>query len=107
MTIEKLDSDVEIPYDEEVILSGDPARLAEYLLDLVKTLQDLLEKITTVANFNVDLDDGEAIYSKLKNADGNYPLNTWRLIQIDKDWVRQVQLEIGTWTTAGSFEVPI
>ena len=106
-TIEKLDSDVELPYDEAMIRSGDPEELAEYILELVKKLKELLEDITTVANYSIDLSGGEAIYSKLKSADGNYPLGTWRLIQVDDNWERQVQLTIGTWTFAGDFERPI
>lgn len=104
--LEKLDPDVRIPYDEEALRSEDPARLAEYMLELVKTLQGLLEKITVVANYAVDLVDGEAIYSKLKGSDGNYPVGTWRLIQVDNNWQRQVQLTVGTWTFAGDFERP-
>lgn len=105
--IEKIDADLQIPYDEEALLSGDPARIADYQLQLVKTLQELLQKIAEVANYAVDLFDGEAIYSQLKNVDGSYPLGTWRLIQIGNNWERQVQLILGVWTFAGDFERPI
>ena len=106
-TIERLDPDVRIPYDEIAIRSEDPVRLADYLLELVTALQTLLEDITTVANYGVDLFDGEALYSKLKDSDGNYPIGTWRLIQVDNNWERQVQLTVGTWTFAGDFERPV
>lgn len=105
--IEKIDVDLQIPYDEEALLSGDPARIADYQLQLVKTLQELLQKIAEVTNYAVDLFDGEAIYSQLKSADGSYPLGTWRLIQIGNNWERQVQLILGVWTFAGDFERPI
>jgi len=105
--VERLDFEVRIPYDEEALRSEDPARLAAYMLELVKTLQELLEKINMVANYSVDLFDGEALYSKLKNPDGNYPLNTWRLIQVENNWQRQVQLTINNWTFAGAFEPPV
>lgn len=99
--------EVNIPYDEAALLSKDPVIVAGYILKLVKTLQELLEQLQTVTNFNVDMSDGDAIYSKLKQADGTYPLNTWRLIQVDNDWQRQVQLVVGTWTFAGSFQQPV
>ena len=107
MTVEHLDSEVRIPYDEAALLSNNPQQLADYIKELVITLQDLIEKITTIANYSIDLFDGNALYSKLKNTDGTYPLNTWRLIQVGNDWERQVQLTLGTWTFAGAFENPI
>ena len=105
--LEKLDIDVRIPYDEEALKSGDPVQLSEYLLELVKTLQEFLGKIAVVSNYAIDLVDGEALYSKLKLADGSYPLGTWRLIQVGDNWQRQVQLALGDWTFAGDFEKPI
>ncbi len=105
--VERLDPDVRIPYDEAALRSDDPARLAEYVLELVKTLQELLEKITVSTNYSTDLFDGEALYSKLKDSNGDYPIGAWRLIQVGEEWQRQVQLTIGTWSFAGSFEVPV
>lgn len=107
MTIEHLDSEVRIPFDEQAIRSNNPEQLSDYIRELVITLQDLIEKITVISNYSVDLVDGSALYSKLKNADGSYPLGTWRLTQVDDDWQRQVQLTLGIWTFAGSFEVPV
>lgn len=104
--LERLDTDIRIPYDEEALRSGNPVRIADYLLELVKTLQELLEKITVVSNYAIDLVDGEAVYSKLKNEDGSYPIGTWRLIQVENNWERQVQLTAGVWTFAGNFERP-
>ena len=105
--LQHLDTDVRIPYDEEALKSGDPVRLAEYVLELVKTLQERMEEFVTVANYAVDLLDGEAIYSNLKLADGSYPLGTWRFIQVGDNWERQVQLTLGVWTFAGDFERPL
>lgn len=105
--LEHLDIDIELPYDEEALLSGDPVRVSEYLLNLVKVLQELLEKITIVSNYSIDLVSGEAIYSKLKLVDGNYPIGTWRLIQVGDNWERQVQEVLGVWTFAGDFERPV
>lgn len=104
--IEHLDIDPQVPYDEEALLSGDPVKLAEEQLRLVKFLQEILEKISIATNHVIDLGGGDAIYSKLKQADGTYPLGTWRLIQIGNNWERQVQLVIGEWTFAGDFERP-
>ena len=105
--LERLDTDVRIPYDEEALLSGDPVRIADEWLELIKTLQGLLEKITVVANYSLDLYDGEAIYSRLKLADGSYPLGTWRFIQVGDNWERQVQQVLGVWTFAGRFGLPV
>ncbi len=106
MGIERLDTDIRLPFDEEALRSGNPARMARALFEILKVLQPLLQRISEVANLSIDQADGDAIYSKLKQADGTYPLGTWRLIQIDDSWVRQVQLTLGTWTEAGKFEVP-
>jgi len=95
-----------LPFDEEALLSGDPVRITDEQRKLVKTLQELLEKINVVSNYAVDLVSGEAIYSKLKNPDGTYPIGTWRLIQVGDNWERQVQLVLGEWTFAGYFGLP-
>ena len=105
--LEHLDTEVRLPYDEEALLSGDKNRIADEWLELIKTLQELLEKITVVSNYTLDLYDGEAIYSKLKLADGSYPIGTWRFIQVGDNWERQVQLVLGEWTFAGDFGRPI
>ena len=105
--LEHLDTEVRLPYDEEALLSGDKNRIADEWLELIKTLQDLLEKITVVSNYALDLYDGEAIYSKLKLADGSYPIGTWRFIQVGDNWERQVQLVLGVWTFAGHFGLPL
>jgi len=105
--ITHLDPDVQLPFDEEALLSGDPVQITDEQRKLVKTLQELLEKITIISNYAVDLIDGEAIYSKLKNPDGSYPLGTWRLIQVGDNWERQVQLVLGEWEFAGYFGLPV
>jgi len=105
--LEHLDPHVRLPFDEEALLSGDPVQITDELRKLVKTLQELLEDITIISNYAVDLIDGEAIYSKLKNPDGTYPLGTWRFIQVGDNWERQVQLVLGVWTFAGYFGLPV
>lgn len=107
MPIERIDPYVRIPFDEEALLSGDKVRIAEEWRELVKTLQELLDKITVQANYSLDLVPGDAIYSKVKNPDGTYPIGTWRLIQVGDNWERQVQLVLGTWTFAGYFGLPV
>ncbi len=104
--LEKLDTDVRIPYDEAALMSGDPVRIADYLLELVKTLQELLEKITTISNYSVDLVDGEASYYALPLADGSYVNGTWRTIQVGDNLETQVKI-VGTWTPAQIRERPV
>ena len=105
--LDHLDPEVKLPFDEEAILTGDPVKIAEEWRELVKTLQGLLEKITVQANYGLDLVSGDAIYSKVKNPDGTYPLGTWRMIQVGDNWERQVQQALGVWTFAGHFGLPI
>lgn len=104
--LEHLDTDVRLPYDEEVLKSGDPVRIADYQRELVKTLQDILEKLTTVANYAVDLVDGEAVYYSLKDSDGNYPDGTWRSIQVGDNLEQQCKIA-GTWTMVQRRERPV
>lgn len=107
MSIERIDPDVTIPFDEEAILTGDPVKLAEEWRELIKRLQEILEVMTVATNYVLDLIPGDAVYSKVKNPDGNYPLGTWRLKQVGDNWERQVQEVLGVWTYAGQFGLPI
>lgn len=104
--LEHLDADVRIPFDEEAILSGDRIRIADEWRELVKTLQEVLEKITRVSNYAIDLIDGEAIYYALKGSDGTYPNGTWRRIQVGDNLEDQVKIA-GTWTLVQRRERPI
>ncbi len=103
--LEKLDTEVRIPYDEEAIMSKDPVRIAEYLLELVKTLQELLEKLTVISNYSVDLATGEAAYYALPQDDGTYPEGTWRRIQVGDNLEDQKKID-GAWKTAQIREPP-
>lgn len=104
--LEHLDTDVKIPFDEEALKSGDPVRIADYQHELVKTLQDILEKLTTVANYAVDLVDGESVYYALKGSDGEYSNGTWRSIQVGDNLEQQVKIA-GTWTMVQRRERPV
>ncbi|KKM00521.1 hypothetical protein LCGC14_1803600 [marine sediment metagenome] len=108
--IERIDTDFKIPFDAR-ISSKNPEIQAEYMLELAETLQLLLEKIITVANFSIDLFDGEAVYYALKNSDGVYPEGTWRRIQVGDNLEDQVLLDgdsiSGTWTFVQRRERPI
>ena len=106
MAIERLDEEVRLPFDEEALASGDPKRLLQYMFDLVRQLRELLESNAVVTNLGINVSDGEAIYFQNKNADGTYPIGTWRLIQIGDNLVRQVQLTLNVWTKAGIFNRP-
>ena len=104
--LERLDVDVQIPYDEEALLSGNPQKIADYMRELVKAIQDRFEENAEITNYGVDLNDGEALYLGLKNSAGEYPNGTWRLIMNGDNLERQVKIA-GTWTFAGAFERPI
>ena len=104
--LEKLDAEVRLPYDEEALLSGDPVRIADEWLELVKRLQELLEKIMVVSNYALDLVDGEAIYYALKQSDGTYPDGTWRRIQVGDNLETQVKIA-GVWTQQQVSERPV
>ncbi len=107
MGLEKINTDIRIPFDEIALRSGDPVLLTRYMFELAKTLQGLLADIVTVANFSLDLNDGDAIYYALKNSSGDYPIGTWRRIQVGDNLEDQVQLTLGTWTTAQTRERPV
>lgn len=107
MTIDRLDSDFKIPYDEEALRSGDPVRMSLYLLEFAETIQLLLARITDVANFSLSLADGDAVYYALPDSDGNYPIGTWRRIQVGDNLEDQVQLILGVWTMAQTRERPM
>ncbi len=102
--VEKLDADLELPFDELVFASDDPKLLKEYILLLVKTLQENLRVNATVTNLGIDQTDGDAIYYALKSVDGTYPEGTWRRIQVGDNLEDQVLLDgdslSGTWTMA-------
>lgn len=104
--IERLDSDVRLPFDEDALRSGEPAELTDYLRRLVKTLQELLEKITIVANSGVDSNDGEYVYFGLKGSDGEYPNGVWRRGRSGDNLVDQVKID-GTWNTVHTRERPV
>ena len=73
--------------------------------ELVQTLQDLLEKVTIISNYSVDLVDGEAIYYSLKLEDGTYADGSWRRIQVLNDLEDQVKIA-GVWTFVARRERP-
>lgn len=106
MTLERLDTEVRIPYDEMVLKSGDPVKIADYMLELVKTLQELLERITVISNYSIDLSTGEAVYYALPQDDGTYPDGTWRRIQVGDNLEDQKKIG-GAWIMAQRREPPV
>ena len=105
-TIERLERDFKLFHDEEAILSGAPEQLNSYLLEFLKQLQEILERITDVANFGIDTSDGEAIYIGTKDLAGEYPDGTWRFIKNGDNLKRQVKI-LGTFEEAGTWQRPI
>ena len=96
--IDKVNTEVTLPYWPTYILSGDPNELDEYLRILLKSLQDIQDSIVTAVNFGIDLSDTNTRYFGTKNTSGVYPDGTWRITKIDSDDF-EVQKKIdGTWT---------
>lgn len=110
MSIEKIDADTRLPFEEDVLLGGDQQKITEYFFDLVETLQSILDNVIVAANFSLDLTDGDAVYYALKDANDNYPVGTWRRIQVGDNLEDQVLLggdsTTGTWTMAQTRERP-
>lgn len=104
--IERIDSDVKLPFDREALLSKDPEVRVDAQFEMVKYLQDLLEKIVAAANFNIDLADGEAVYYKLRGKDGEYPNGTFRRMQVDANLELQVKIS-GNFELAKTEERPL
>lgn len=105
MSIDKLDEQVRLPYDEQALLSGDPKRMEDYMRQLVKTLQQLHERIVQVANLSVDLSDGSALYLGLKDSTGDYPNGTWRFIKVGTNLELQKKMS-GSWAQVHVSEEP-
>ncbi len=105
--IEKLSPDFTIPYDVDALESGNPERVAIYLLELAQTLQDMLRDIIDRTNFVIALADGDAVYYALPGSDGTYPVGTWRTKQVGDNLEDQVQLALGTWTFVHKRERPV
>ena len=110
MSIIKIGKDIELPYDEIAILSGDPQRLADYLRELVKVNEEYLKDIVSATNLGIDLVSGDAVYYALKDKDGNYPVYTWRRLQVGDNLEDQIltggDSTSGTWTTVYTRERP-
>ena len=109
MTIERIDEPVRLPRFESAILSGQP----EALNDGIKVFTDELEKILQLlidqGNSSINLNDGDAVYSRDKESDGQYPLGTWRHRQFGNNFIREVLTDraADTWTQAGAEEPAI
>ena len=76
------------------------------MLELVKTIQDLLEKITVISNYTIELAPGGAIYYALKLEDGTYADGTWRTLQVGNNLEVQVKIA-GVWTMQKTSERPL
>lgn len=104
--LEHLDTDIRLPLDEEALKSGNPIRMYDYMLELVKALQERLEEITVISNYTVDLVDGEAVYYGLKSSDGTYADGTWRRIRVGDNLEDQVKIA-GEWVLVQRRERPV
>jgi len=97
MTIKFLDPNVRLPFDSDALLSKDPVRLTDYVRKLVKTLQEIQNRIVQVANLALEATNGSEIYLSLKDTTGDYPDGTWRLKQVDGNLEIQKKIS-GAWT---------
>jgi hypothetical protein len=123
--LERLETPVRIPFDEDVLksedreeiaeyfrtlimeLKEDREEIAEYFRTLIMELKEILEKMTEVVNYGVDSNDGEAIYLGVKDIDGIYPIGTWRWIKVDsalqlQEKVTNTGVEADDWTKVAS-----
>jgi len=102
MSIDKIRLEVDLPYDEEAIKSRDPVQLADYMRELVGTLNEILQEIAAASNLTIDLVNGAAVYYALKDKNGAYPEYTWRRIQVGDNLEDQILIGgdslSGTWT---------
>lgn len=105
--IERIDLDLKLPWDEEAIKSGDPNRTADYLLELTEALQAVIGNIASIANASVTIITSTEKYYDVPDENGDYPLGTWRRVQVDDNLEDQVQLTQDVWTTAHTRERPV
>ena len=105
--VERIDLDTVLPWDEEAIKSGDPARMAEYMLELTEALQEIISSVASIANAAVTLVTSTENYYDLPDEFGDYPIGTWRRVQVGDNLEDQVQLTLGVWTTGHVRERPV
>lgn len=102
-----VDLDFVLPFDIEAFKSGDPDRIAEAYLELAETLQQLIRDLSGVANEALALTVTNEVYYALPDQNGDFPIGTWRTKQVGNNLEDQVQLSLGTWTTAHIRERPV
>ena len=105
--IERIDLDTTLPWDEDAIKSGDPIRMAEYMLELTEALQQVISNIASISNASVTFVTATEKYYDTPDEFGNYPLGTWRRVQVGNNLEDQVQLTQGVWTTVHVRERPV
>lgn len=104
--VDFLDRDTILPYDEDALLSGDATAVAEYTLELVNTIQEILLALTAATNKIVSSVVGDAIYYAPASPDGTYPNGTWRRIQVGENLELQKKIS-GNWIQTKVEEPPI
>ena len=53
----RFDTDIKLPLDEQALRSDNPNEVAEYIIKLVMTLNELLRSIADVGNLEIDISD--------------------------------------------------
>jgi len=101
MSIERLDEEIILPYNQEAILSKDRERLNEYIKQFIGDLERFrLREIHERLNLLIDLTGAGAIfYLGTKDSTGDYPNGTWRINgESATEYLIQLR-ESGAWVT--------
>lgn len=95
-------TEIELPFDYEAITSGDPERLADYIRELIESLQNIQSRVIKVANLVLDLGAGGVYYYDLPDENGLYPVGTWRILMVGTTLERQVlESQPDNWVSQG------
>jgi len=96
--ITRVNTEADLPYWQENILSGDPNLLDDYWRVFIKSLQDIQDEIIHAVNLGVDVSDTDVRYFGTKDDAGNYANGDWRIIKVSSDDFEIQKLISTTWT---------
>ena len=99
-------TEIELPFDYDAITSGDPERLADYIRELIESLQNIQTRVVKVANLILDFGAGGPIYFDLPDENGLYPVGTWRILMVGTVLERQVlESQPNNWVSQGTWNL--
>lgn len=106
MSIERLDEEIRLPFFEDDILSGDPERLKDYLLALIKAWEEHWKRIAMTTGATIEISDTNVRYYGTRDSTGQYPNGTWRHIKIGtNDFQLQTKIA-GKWKKESKWADP-